>query len=123
MLRHSRIIGVAVWRLFCYHALGSKSATQHPYQLGEMLLVEFLKPMGITRYRLAKDIGVVPRRINKIVHGKRAISFDTALRLSRYFGMTDTFWSNLQAHNDLEVEKDRLGDRLEKEVVVHEKPA
>ena len=68
--------------------------------------------MGITQYRLAKDIGVVPRRINKIVHGKRAISPDTALRLSRYFGMTETFWSNLQAHYDLEVEKDRLGDRL-----------
>jgi len=93
-----------------------------PVHPGEILMEEFLKPMGITQYRLSKDIGVVPRRINEIVHGKRAISPDTALRLARFFGMTETFWSNLQAHYDLEVERDRLGDRLEKEVAVFERP-
>jgi len=77
-----------------------------------------LQEMGISQYRLAKDIRVHPRRINEIVHGKRAISADTALRLARYFGTTERFWLNLQAHYDLEVEKDRLGDRLKKEVAV-----
>lgn len=94
---------------------GRKIAPVHP---GEILMKEFLKPMGISQYRLSKDIGVPPRRINEIIHGKRAISPDTALRLSRCFGMTETFWSNLQAHYDLEVQKDRLGKRLEKEVIV-----
>lgn len=98
--------------------VAKKMAPVHP---GEILMEEFLTPMGITQYRLAKDIGVPPRRINEIVHGKRAITSDTALRLARYFGMTDTFWVNLQAHYDLEVERDRLGDRLEKEVRVHAK--
>lgn len=90
-----------------------------PVHPGEILMEEFLAPMGISQYRLAKDIGVSPRRINEIVHGKRAISSDTALRLARYFGMTETFWVNLQAHYDLEVERDRLGDRLEKEVTIY----
>ena len=85
----------------------------HP---GEILLEEFLGPMGISQYRLAKDISVPPRRINEIVHGKRAITADTALRLSRYFGMTEQFWMNLQTRYDLEVEKDRLGSRLDDEV-------
>jgi addiction module HigA family antidote len=80
---------------------------------------EFLEPLGISQYRLSKDIGVAPRRINEIVHGKRAISPDTALRLARCFGMTETFWSNLQVHYDLQVERDRLGSRLEREVVVY----
>jgi len=80
---------------------------------------EFLKPMGICQYRLAKDISVSPRRINEIVHGKRAISPDTALRLSRYFGLSERFWINMQAHYDLEVEKDRLKNRLVDEVRVH----
>jgi addiction module HigA family antidote len=93
-----------------------KMAPVHP---GEILMEEFLEPMEISQYRLSRDIGVPPRRINEIVHGKRAISPDTALRLSRYFGMSETFWSNLQAHYDLEVERDRLGDRLEKEVRVY----
>ena len=93
-----------------------------PVHPGEILMEEFLEPMGITQYRLSKDIGVGPRRINEIVHGKRAISPDTALRLARYFGMTETFWLNLQAHYDLEVERDRLGDRLEREVAVHARP-
>jgi addiction module HigA family antidote len=72
--------------------------------------------MGISRYRIAKDIGVPPRRINEIVHGNRAISADTALRLARYFAMSERFWLNLQTRYDLEVEKDRLGDRLDREV-------
>ena len=93
-----------------------KMAPVHP---GEILMEEFLEPLGISPYRLSKDIGVAPRRVNEIVHGKRAISPDTALRLARYFGMTETFWSNLQVHYDLQVERDRLGSRLEKEVVVY----
>lgn len=79
---------------------------------------EFLKPLGISQYRIAKDISVPPRRINEIVHGLRGISADTALRLARYFGTTDEFWMNLQARYDLEVERDRLGGRLKKEVTV-----
>jgi addiction module HigA family antidote len=90
-----------------------KQAPVHP---GEILLQEFLVPMGITQYRLAKDTSVPPRRINEIVKGKRSISADTALRLSRFFGISERFWLNLQTHYDLEVEKDRLGDRLEREV-------
>ena len=87
-----------------------------PIHPGEILLEEFLKPMGVSQYRLAKAISVPARRINEIVHGKRAITADTALRLSRFFGMTDRFWMNLQIRYDLEVEKDRLGTRLEEEV-------
>ena len=90
-----------------------KLAPIHP---GEILLEEFMKPMGITQYRLAKDISVHPRRINQIVHGNRSISADTALRLSRYFATSERFWLNLQTRHDLEVEKDKLGDRLLKEV-------
>lgn len=89
-----------------------------PIHPGEILLEEFLKPMGLSQYRLAKDISVDARRINEIVHGKRAITPDTALRLSRYFGMSERFWMNLQASYDLEIEKERLADRLEKEVRV-----
>lgn len=89
-----------------------------PVYPGEILLEEFLQPMGISQYRLAKDLSVPPRRINEIVHGKRAITADTALRLARYFGTSETFWLNLQAYYDLEVEKDRLGNRLEKDVAV-----
>jgi addiction module HigA family antidote len=87
-----------------------------PIHPGETLLEEFLRPMGISQYRLAKDISVPPRRINEIVHGKRAISADTALRLSRYFGLSDRFWLNLQAHYHVEVERDRLAGRLDTEV-------
>jgi addiction module HigA family antidote len=90
-----------------------------PIHPGEILLEEFLRPMGISQYRLAKDISVPPRRINEIVHGKRAITPDTALRLSRYFGLSERFWVNLQARYDLEIEKDRLQDRLEREVQVY----
>ena len=88
-----------------------------PVHAGEILLEEFLVPMGISQYRLAKDISVPPRRINEIVHGKRAISADTALRLARYFGTSERFWLNLQAQFDLDVERDRLGARLNQEVV------
>jgi addiction module HigA family antidote len=89
-----------------------------PVHPGEILLEEFLEPMGISQYRLAKDITVPPRRINEIVHGARAVTADTALRLSRYFGTSERFWLNLQAHYDLELQKDRLGNRLNKEVPV-----
>ena len=85
---------------------------------GEVLLEEFLKPLEISQYQLAKDVGVPPRRINEIVLGKRAVTADTALRLARYFGTSERFWPNLQARHDLEAEKDRLGARLRKEVRV-----
>lgn len=87
-----------------------------PVHPGEILSEEFLKPLKISQYRLAKEISVSPRRINEIVLGKRAITADTALRLSRYFGLSERFWMNLQARFDLETEKDSLGNRLEKEV-------
>jgi addiction module HigA family antidote len=87
-----------------------------PIHPGEILLEEFLKPLHLSQYRLAKDLGVPARRINEIVHGKRAISADTALRLSRYFGLSDRFWLNLQTRYDLEMAKDRLGERLQREV-------
>jgi len=87
-----------------------------PIHPGEILLEEFLRPMGISQYRLAKDISVSPRRINEIVHGKRAITADTALRLGRFFGMAPQFWLNLQNRYDLEVTEDILVGRLDKEV-------
>ncbi len=87
-----------------------------PVHPGEILMEEFLTPMGISQYRLAHDISVPPRRINEIVHGTRSVTADTALRLGRYFGISPQFWLNLQAHFDLEQEQDRLGDRLEQEV-------
>lgn len=88
-----------------------------PIHPGEILLKEFLEPLGISQYRLAKDISVPPRRINEIVHGRRGISADTALRLARYFDTTERFWLNLQTRFDLEVEKDRLKGRLDREVI------
>ena len=95
---------------------GKKLDPIHP---GEILLEEFLIPMDISQYRLAKDISVPPRRINEIVHGKRGVSANTALRLERYFGLSEGFWLRLQARYDLEVEKDRLEDRLENEVRIY----
>lgn len=89
-----------------------------PIHPGEILMKEFIEPMRITQYRVAKDISVAPRRINEIVHGKRAITADTALRLARYFGTSERFWMNLQTRYDMELQKDLLGDKLEKEVVV-----
>jgi addiction module HigA family antidote len=94
-----------------------KMAPVHP---GEILLEEFLKPLGISRSRLARDTSVPPRRITDIVRGKRPITADTALRLARHFGTTERFWLNLQAHYDLEVERERLAGRLEREVKVRE---
>ena len=87
-----------------------------PIHPGEILEEEFLKPMGISQYQLAKDISVSPRRINEIVHRKRSITADTALRLGRFFGIPAQFWLNLQSRYDLEVTEDLLADRLEKEV-------
>ena len=89
-----------------------------PIHPGTILLEEFLKPFGISQYRLAKDINVPPRRINEIVHGSRAITPDTALRLSKYFGLSERFWINIQTRYDIEIEKDKLQDRLKKEVTV-----
>lgn len=85
----------------------------HP---GELLKEEFLEPMGISPYRLAKDIGVLPPRVYEILHGSRSVSADTALRLSRYFGMSEGYWLRAQAHYDLETEKDRVGEKIEREV-------
>ena len=90
-----------------------KLPTIHP---GEILMEEFLEPMGVSQYRLAKDISVPPRRINEIVHGKRSITADTALRLGRFFSMSPQFWLNLQTRYDLEVTEDLLEDRLNDEV-------
>ena len=87
-----------------------------PVHPGEVLLEEFLKPMELSQNRLAIDIGVPARRINEIVLGKRRISADTALRLGRYFGMSPQFWLGLQMDYDLDVEADKLGERLEREV-------
>ena len=89
-----------------------------PIHPGEILLEEFLEPMELSQYRLAKDISVPARRINEIVHGKRAITADTALRLARYFGTSERFWLNLQIRYDLEVEKEKLKGRLVREVAV-----
>jgi antitoxin HigA-1 len=96
--------------------MNKRLAPIHP---GEILLEEFLRPMNISQYKLAKDISVPARRINEIVHGVRAITPDTALRLSRYFGLSERFWINLQTRYDLEVEKDHLQNRLDKEVHVY----
>ena len=92
-----------------------KLAPIHP---GEILQEDFLKPLGLSQYRLAKDVSVPARRVNEIVLGKRSVTADTALRLARYFGTTERFWLNLQTRYDLELERDRLGARLEREVSV-----
>jgi addiction module HigA family antidote len=89
-----------------------------PVHPGEVLLEEFLRPLHLSQYRLAKDVSVPARRINEIVRGTRAVTADTALRLARYFGTSDRFWLNLQTRYDLEIEKDRLGARLTREVQV-----
>jgi len=90
-----------------------------PIHPGEILLEEFLNPMEISQYRLAKDISVPPRRINEIVLGKRSITTDTALRLSEYFNLSENFWLNLQTRYNLEITKDKLKDRLKREVKRH----
>jgi addiction module HigA family antidote len=94
--------------------MGSKKL--RPVHPGEILFEEFLQQMGISQYRLSKDISVHPRRINEIIHGKRSITADTALRLSAYFGTTERFWLNLQMLYDLETQKDLLGQRLSSEI-------
>ena len=91
----------------------STTAAMSPIHPGEILTKEYLAPWGVTQHKLAVDIGVPPRRINEIVHGKRRISADTALRLARYFGTSERFWLNLQTRYDLEVERDRLGSALD----------
>ena len=96
--------------------MATKLAPIHP---GEILLAEFLEPLALSQYRLAHDLSVPPRRINEIVHGKRGITADTALRLGRYFGTSAQFWLNLKTRYDLEVESDRLGLRLGVEVAVY----
>ena len=94
----------------------AKLPNVHP---GEVLFEEFLSPLGISQNRLAREIGVPPRRINEIVHGTRAVTADTALRLARYFGTSEGFWMGLQADYDLEEARRRLGARLEREVHKH----
>lgn len=94
-----------------------------PIHPGEILVTEFLTPLGISQYRLAKDSGVTARRINEIVHGRRAISADTALRLGRFFKMEAQFWLNLQTHYDMEVALEVLQDKLDKEVHPFERAA
>ena len=98
-----------------------KKKKMPPIHPGEILLTEFLEPMGISQYRLAKDTSVPPRRINEIVHGKRSITADTALRLGIFFSMSPQFWMNLQNRYDLDVAEDNLADRLKREV--HAYPA
>jgi addiction module HigA family antidote len=93
----------------------SKLPPVHP---GEILLEEFMKPLGLSQTRLGRDLGVSPRRINEIVHGKRSVTADTALRLSRYFGTSAGFWLGLQADYDLDTATDRLAERIEREVKV-----
>ena len=93
-----------------------KTPIKDPIHPGEILLEDFMKPLAITQYALAKAISVPPRRINEIVHGKRAISADTALRLGRYFGVDPQSWMNLQSHYGLEVAAQNLGEKLEREV-------
>lgn len=92
-----------------------------PVHPGEVLLEEFLKPLGVSQYRLAKDIAVPARRINEIVHGKRAVTADTALRLARYFDTSDRFWLNLQSRYELDIARRSLGARLDDEVRVLER--
>jgi addiction module HigA family antidote len=96
-----------------------RSRKLSPVHPGEILVHEFLDPMKITQYRLAKSIGVTPRRVNEIVLGRRAISADTALRLGRFFSMDAQFWLNLQSWFDLETARDGLANRLEREVIPH----
>ncbi|MCB2227292.1 MAG: HigA family addiction module antidote protein [Desulfarculaceae bacterium] len=96
-----------------------KEKSLPPVHPGEVLLEEFLRPLGLSQNRLGRDLGVSPRRINEIVHGKRALTADTALRLARYFGMSARFWTGLQEDFDLETARQKLSGRLEREVKVH----
>jgi addiction module HigA family antidote len=100
-----------------YHSGPGNMKKLAPVHPGEVLLKDFLDPLGVSQYRLAKDIHVPARRINEIVHGTRAISADTALRLARYFGVSPQFWMNLQAHYDLEVEQDKVGHAIDRDIL------
>lgn len=91
----------------------TSAPTMQPIHPGEILMLEYLEPLGVTQHRVAVAIGVPPRRINEIVHGKRGISADTALRLARYFGTSERFWLNLQSRYELEVERDHLAGTLD----------
>ena len=97
--------------------------TLSPIHPGEVLLEDFMKPLGLTQYRLAHDIGVTPIRISQIVNGQRAISVDTAMRLARYFGTSATVWLRLQVRYDLEVAQGTLSERINREVKVLQQPA
>ncbi len=96
--------------------MGKQKRVHPPVHPGELLREEFLEPMGVSAYRLAKDIGVDAPRVYQIVAENRGVSPDTALRLSRYFGMSDGFWINVQSHYDLEITKMREGEQIEREV-------
>jgi addiction module HigA family antidote len=93
-----------------------------PIHPGEVLLEDFMKPIGLSQYRLAKDIGVSPIRISQIIHGQRSITVDTALRLGRYFGTSATIWMRMQVRYDLEVSEKELRDRINREVKVYQNP-
>jgi len=107
------------WRIcFLLNITNMANKKIQPIHPGEILKEEFLDPLNITQYRLAKDISVSPRRINEIVHGTRAITADTALRLGRYFGVSPQFWLNLQSRYELEIQTEELSNRLQNEVKV-----
>ena len=93
-----------------------------PIHPGEVLLEDFMKPLGLTQYRLARDLGVTPIRISQIVHGERSITVDTAMRLARYFGTSAAVWLRLQVRYDLEVAEKELGPRIRREVKVRPQP-
>ena len=92
-----------------------------PIHPGEILAEEFLAPLGLSQYRLAKGISVPPRRVNEIVHGTRSVTADTALRLARFFGTSAEFWVNLQTHFDLEILRDQYGQQLDRQVEVYQR--
>jgi addiction module HigA family antidote len=96
----------------------SKNNILSPIHPGEVLLEDFMKPLGLSQYRLAHDLGIAPIRVSQIVHGQRSITTDTALRLARYFGTSATVWLRLQVRYDLEVAEKELGDRIRREVIV-----
>ena len=96
--------------------------TLSPIHPGEVLREDFMKPLGLTQYRLAHDIGVTPIRISQIVHGKRAISVDTAMRLARYFGTSATVWLRMQVRYDLEIAQSKLSEQINREVKVLHQP-
>ncbi len=95
----------------------------NPIHPGEILLEDFMKPLGLSQYRLAHDIGVSPIRISQVIRGERAITVDTAMRLARYFGTSAAVWLRLQVRYDLEVAQTELGERIQREVKVHQQPA